>query len=319
MGKKDAVSIEMAWEIWTDCLKGNDENSIFKQITIMIWDTAIFRFVLESRQIQVRRNPDNPPLNASFHYFIDRNYFQAQSASIRRLADKSKYGLMGKKGIYSLYSLIDDIGTRRTDLTRDAFFELRHIPYDYAELQKKEKEFITQQITEDDSAFRIPSEFDWEVSAEAHIIFDRLCGVQAQNRMPQDTIPEKIFSRLKDRLDLCSNVTNYVDKYVAHSATPESRTVENVDSAKITLKHIWDAHRVIYEVAEFLSLVLFSTGNVPLAWKSPTLFDHWASPLLEAKDISRLESVYEKYGKETTQWQLEGVDNLWKWIEDQNL
>jgi hypothetical protein len=318
MGKKDVISIEKAWEIWNDCLKGNDENSIFKQITIMIWDTAIFRLILESRQIQVGRNPDNPPLNASFHSFIDRNYFQAQVAFIRRLADKSRYGLIGRKGIYSLYSLIDDISIRRTELTREVFFELRHISYDYTKLQQGEKEFIPQQAKENKSAFWIPPEFDWEVSAEAHVTFDRLCGIQARERTPQDIISEKVFSRLKDKLDLCSDISNYVDKYIAHSATPESRIIENVDSAKITLKQVWDAHQIIYEVAEFLSLVLFSTGNVPLAWKSPTLLKNWESPLLESEDISLLELVYKKYGEETTNWQLEGVNNLWNWIEGHN-
>lgn len=315
MENRDKVSLEEAWSIWSNCLRGDDENSIFQQIFVMIWDSAIFRFILESRQIQIERNPDSPSLNFSFHSFLDRNYFQAQSASIRRLADKSKYGLTGNKGIYSLYSLIDDISKRRTELTRESFFELRQIPYDYTNLQKGEKEFIAQQVKENKSGFRIPSEFDWEVSAEAHAAFDRLCGVQAQNRKPHDIISEKIFARLKDRLDLCSGITDFVDKYIAHSATPESRVAANVNSAKITLKHIWDAHQTIYEVAEFLSLVLFSAGNVPLAWKSPTLFDNWEAPLSEREDINRLEMVYKEYGEETTKWQLEGVNNLWKWIE----
>lgn len=315
MGSNRTVSIEKSWAIWSDCLRGNDENSVFRQISVMIWDAAIFRFVLESRQTQIEKKPDDPPLNVSFQSFLDRNYFQAQAAFIRRLADKSRYGLIGKKSIYSLYSLIDDISKRRTELTRETFFRLRQIPYDYSKLQQAEKEFIAQQLGENRSEFKIPPEFDWEVSADAHTTFDRLCSVQAQNRKPQDIISEKVFSRLKNRLDLCSDITNYVDKYVAHSATPESRTLENVDSVKITLKHIWDAHKIIYEVAEFLSLILFSEGHVPLAWKSPTLFDNWEAPLLESEDINRLELVYKEYGEETTKWQLEDVNNLWEWIE----
>lgn len=315
MGKHDVLSLEQSWAIWSDCLKGNDENSIFQQIFAMIWDTAIFRFVLESRQCQIAKNPSNPPLNVSFHSFLDRNYFQAQTAFIRRLADKSKYGLTGNKGIYSLYSLIDDMSKRRLDLTREAFFELRHIPYDYTEIQKREKEFLAQQLKESKSAFRIPPEFDWEVSAEAHATFDRLCGTLAQNRNSEDIIAEKVFSRLKDKLDMCREITNYVDKYVAHSATPESRSLENTDSTKITLKHIWDAHQTIYEVAEYLSGVLFSEGHVPLAWKSPNLFDNWDASLLESQDINRLEVVYDEFGEETKKWQLEGTENLWRWIE----
>lgn len=315
MGNNDTVPIKKAWEIWIHCLKGDDENSIFQQITLMIWDTVIFRFILESRQIQVKRNPDNPLINATLHSFLDRNYFQSQAASIRRLADKSRYGLMGAKGIYSLYSLIDDIDKRRTELTREAFFELRHIPYDYRELQKREREFISKQLKENSIAFRVPPEFDWEVSANAHAVFDRLCGIRAESRGHQDIISENIFSRLKDKLDTCNEITNYVDKYIAHAATPESRDLENVDSTKITLKHVWDAHQTIYEVAEFLSGVLFAEGHAPLAWKSPNTFDNWEVPLLDIQDIDRLEVVYEQFRKETNEWQSAGVENLWGWIE----
>ncbi len=315
MGNNNEVSLEKAWAIWSDCLRGEDENSIFQQISIMIWDTAIFRFVLESRQTQIEKNPDNPSLNPSLHGFIDRNYFQAQAASIRRLADKSKYGLTGKKGIYSLYSLIDNMGKRRSELTRETFFELRNIPYDYSIIQQREHEFIAQQVKQSNLAFRVPPEFAWEVSADAHTTFDRLCGTSHQNRKPQDVVAEKVFSRIKDRLDLCNDITNYVDKFVAHSATPESRATENTDSAKITLKHIWDAHQIIYEIAEFLSGMLFSESHAALGWKSPNLFDNWDAPLLESQDIDRLEVTYKQFGEETNKWQLEGVENLWKWIE----
>lgn len=315
MDNNNVMPLEKAWVIWSDCLRGEDENSIFQQISVMIWDTAIFRFVLESRQNQIEKNPDKPSLNLSLHAFIDRNYFQAQAASIRRLADKSRYGLTGKKGIYSLYSLIDDTSKRRSELTRETFFELRHIPYDYLIIQQREREFIAQQVKESNLAFRIPPEFDWEVSADAHITFDRLCGTSPQNRKYQDVVGEKVFSRLKARLDLCNDITNYVDKFVAHSATPESRAIENTDSTKITLKHIWDAHQIIYEIAEFLSGVLFSESHAPLAWKSPNLFDNWDAPLLESQDIDRLEVAYKQFGEETNKWSLEGVENLWKWIE----
>lgn len=315
MGNENVVSLEKAWAVWSDCLRGEDENSIFQQISIMLWDTAIFRFILESRQTQIEKDPDNPPLNLSLHRFIDRNYFQAQAASIRRLADKSKYGLTGKKGIYSLYSLIDDISKRSSELTRKSFFELRHIPYDYSIIQQREREFIVQQVKQKNLGFRIPPELDWEVSADAHAVFDRLSETSAQSRKPEDVIAEKIFSRLKDKLDSCKDITNYVDKFVAHSATPESRAVANIDSTKITLNHIWDAHQIIYEVSEFLSGVLFAEGHVPLALKSPNLFENWEIPLLENQEVDRLEVVYKQFQEQTNKWQLEGIENLWRWID----
>lgn len=308
------MPLDKVWVIWSDCLRGEDENSIFQQIFIMIWDATIFRFILESRYSQIKKNPENPLLNASFHSFLDRNFFQSQAAFIRRIADKSKYGLFGNKGIYSLYSLIDDINNRRDELTREVFFNLRQIPYDYSGLRQGARNLM-QQIKKERNGFFIPPEFDWEISAEVHRTFDRLCGVQPHKRQPQDIIEEKVFLRLKEKLDTCCEVNAYVDKYVAHSATPASREVDNVDSTRITLKHIWDAHQTIYEIAEFLSGVLFSEGHAPLAWKSPIFFENWDAPLVESQDIARLEDVYKQFEEETNRWQLEGIEALWKWIE----
>jgi hypothetical protein len=315
MNNSDEILLEKAWTIWRECLKSEDENSIFQQISVMIWDAAIFRFILEGRQIQIEKNPDNPSLNASFHSFLDRNFFQAQTASIRRLADKS-YALTNiKRGIYSLYSLIGDISKRRLELTRESLFKLRGIPYDYSQLQQREKEFMAQQVKGDKRGFRIPPEFNWEISAEAHVTFDRLSGTLAENRNPQDVIAEKVFARLKDKLDTCQEIIQYGTKYILHSATPESRALINIESSQITLKHIWNAHQVIYEVSEYLSGILYSESHSPLAWKSPNLFDNWDAPLLEHQDIERLEVIYKQYGEETDKWRLEGVEDLWKWIE----
>jgi len=75
------VSLEEAWAIWSECLKGNDENSVFRQITWMLWDAIMFRFVLESRQIQIEKNPTNPRLNGTLHNFLDRNF-----SNLRHLA-----------------------------------------------------------------------------------------------------------------------------------------------------------------------------------------------------------------------------------------
>jgi hypothetical protein len=79
MMKKDRLSLDQAWSNWFSCLNGNDTNSIFEQISLMIWDTAIFRLIVESRQIQIEKNPRAPQVNGSLHSFIDRNYFQTQA------------------------------------------------------------------------------------------------------------------------------------------------------------------------------------------------------------------------------------------------
>jgi len=315
MSHSNELPLEQTWHAWHDCLKGKDINSIFQQIYRMVWDAAIFRLVLENRKAILEEQPQNPPLNPYFHMFLDRCFFQAQAVSIRRLADKSKYGLRGKKGIYSLYSLIDDMKSRRLELTRTKFFQLRNLPYDYSGLREKERAYITEQFSKTSRGVWIPKEYDWGPAAEAHVTFDRVCGKNQQERSPNDIIDEKIFTRLIDRLDTCQIVISYVDKFIAHSATPESRSIESTEGVKVTLKHLWDAHQTLYEIAEYLSVTLYSESNVPLAIEPISLFDHWAVPALDGCDTARLSKAYNEYQKESDRWRLEGVEHLWEWIE----
>jgi hypothetical protein len=313
MVKEEKKPLDQAWKDWIECLKGDDINSIFRQITLMIWDSAIFRLIIESRQIQIDKNPNEPAINGELHSFINRNYFQSQVSIIRRLVDKS-YRLIGPKAVYSIYSLISDIYDRRNDLTREALFRTRNMSYDFAEIQHKEREFIRKQSIGKGFVLVSP-ELDSESIAETHQAFDRLSGKTQMDRQPNDVISERIFARLKGRLDDCRQITNYVDKFVAHSATPESRATQNDSEIKITLKQLWDAHRIIFEVAEFLSVIFFSESHMALAIENPSLFQYWSIPLLEEMDVSRIRNTFEEYRKETERWNQDGINNIWNWID----
>jgi hypothetical protein len=316
VAKMEKLSLEQSWNNWVDCIKGNDINSVFQQISLMIWDTAIFRLVIEGRQIQIEKNFDNPAINGSLHSFIDRNYLQSQVTFIRRLTDKY-YGLTGKKAVYSIYALINDIYSYRNELTREVFFKLRNLPYDYTEIRKREREYSSKQPLGTGSF--VPSEFDWESIAETHQTFDRLSGTSQNDRRSNDVIAERVFVRLREKLDACQEITNYVDKFVAHSATPESRAIQNVSTSEITFRHLWEAHHIIFEVAEFLSVILFSEGHMALAIENPNFFQYWETPLFETREISRLQDTFENYRKETEKWNLSGIEDTWQWIEPEKL
>jgi hypothetical protein len=313
MAKKENLPLQQAWNNWVECLKGEDTNSVFQQISTMIWDTSIFRLILEGRQIQIEKAPENPTINGSLHSFVDRNYFTSQSTYIRRLTD-DRYGLTGKRGVYSVSALVKDISDYRNELTRETFFRLRSMPYDYAEIQEKEREFLKAQVV--GKAFFIPSEYDWERIAETHQIFDRLSGCSYENRQLQDIISEKVFIRLQEKLAECKKIKDYVDKFVAHSATPESRFHQNVNASEITLKHLWNAHQIIFEVAEFLSVILLSEDHMALAIENPSFFQNWDTPIFEEPESNHLQDAFKKYREETKIWNVNGIENIWRFIEE---
>jgi hypothetical protein len=112
------------------------------------------------------------------------------------------------------------------------------------------------------------------------------------------------FSKLVEKLGSFKIVTRYVDKYIAHAATPGSRQADNVNEDTVTWKHLWDAHRGIYEIAEFLALILSGTDHAALVWKNPTMFEFW-------DEISQIELAWEKFQGETEEWRLNGINQIW--------
>lgn len=290
-------NLSESWKLWRECLLGDDSNTIFSQISNMVWDSAIFRLFLESRQNQIREHKGLPGLNVRLHRFIDWNFFVAQTTSIRRLLDR--HGLHGNKGVYSLRALLKDISNRRENLTRKAFLDLLGLPYEYS----RESNY--------------PDEFVWFDIGDTHQRFDRLSGKTPTNRTPIDLISDKVFDKLRNMLDSCNPIVKYVDKYIAHSATPESRIVDNANEIKITLDHIWVTHQTIFQVAAFLSGSLFSQDFSPLPWESPDMFETANIPVVETNRVSDFEKVWKKYRDGTELWRLNESEKLWKVIENE--
>lgn len=306
------IPIEIAWQKWIECLNGNDKNSILNQIREMVWYTAIYKVIFESRKEQVRRNPTEPKINNVLHQFIDENYWQTQCAFIRRQTDKS-YTLYGPKGIYSIQALFEDMKSHQGELTRRKYFELRNTSYYYEDLQKLELEFIRK--NSHGGFIQIPQEIDSRPIVEMHQIFDRLSGKDGLTRGTNDVVMERVFTRLVEKMDTCRGLAKYVDKFVAHSATPESRTVDNMGKSKLTLKHLWDAHKILYELADFLSLFLLFQTNMPLLLENPAFYDYWENPFFADLDTGNVRLVMDKYRNETEKWVSSGSNEIWRSIE----
>ncbi len=316
MAQEMRLPLDQAWKNWEACLNRNDPNSIFRQITTMIWDTGVYRIILAGRQLKVEKNPQSPELNDTLHFFIDRNYFHSQSLIIRRITD-DRYPLTGKMGVFSLKALLKDIESYKKELTRETFLELRNMPYDYKEIQSRELKYALSQPA--GTAFFIPPELDWESIEDAHSVFDRLANLSANNRNPEDQIDSNVFRRLHERLTLCTEISLYADKFIAHSSTPESRVSQNYDETTITVDKLWKAHRVIFNVALFLSETIFGIDRMALAIENPSLFMFWEKPLFENGEFDSIRDSFDKYRKETETWQSDGVEDIWRAIEENRL
>ena len=281
------------WEGW---LLGDDVNSVRNQIHDMIWDTAVFLSINKAREYAPKNKDGQPELNGTVHHFINRCFLQTQLIAIRRLCDKEKSA--GDRSVVSLYRLIRELENNIDILTRKNVLGVLGYPYDYA----NEENAILERINPLETA--LPEDYGKCVQSEGmHQNFDKLSEVTPDRRNPDDKIQPKIFEWLKNRLDECEkDICSYVNKFLAHAATPESRRKYNADDIKITLGHILDAHKIICEITGFtMNIFNHSLGGF-LPTPQFDQFEYFEKPCIAKNDLEKLYTFWNNYANETEEW-----------------
>jgi len=310
---KNNISLDQAWQSWNDCLLGEDVNSIFQQIVSMIWDTAIFRIIVELRKRRFESNPSKTQYYTLLAEFVDRNYFNAQVTSIRRLIERTS--LQGKYGVYSIGALIKDIKKYRSELTREKYFKLRGLPYDYESIKQIELEQEKNDLkNEGKNLFYFGKpEFDWENILHNHIIFDHLSMKNADERNPDDLISEQFINKLNEKLEECKKLEIFVNKFIAHSATVESR-LETLPDSSITFGQLWETQKTLYLLTNLLSISLFGTELIVLPLSLPPSLESLDEYVFGQED-SLIQKTFAEYQNETEKWRIEDTEKIWNWIQ----
>lgn len=264
----------------------------------MIWDAASFRVINEARRLAALDEEGKPKLPGLLHGLLNRTFFAAQAASIRRLTDPK--GKNPKKAVFSLTALIDDLRANADLLTREAMLDAEGLPCNYSEIQEKKAEFVAAQSSAGRRVIDIPPELNWQRYEERYKQLDRLCNVSAESRQRTDTISPEVFSKLSNKLNsACGSVQQYVNKYIAHAATRKSR--ESADPIPaLTLHRLWTAHSAICQVANFVGVYIL--GDNSIGSLANPIYDHLAhfdAPLVKKDQIYKLKDVWDKFDRET--------------------
>ncbi len=95
------------FEEWDNMLSGRDKHSILNQIRDMIFDSAVFQCINESRKYAAKDDKGNIKQNIMIHSFINESFFKTQLMSIRKLKDRDSDRVQKDKQytVYSLYNL----------------------------------------------------------------------------------------------------------------------------------------------------------------------------------------------------------------------
>ena len=297
---------------WENMLTGKDIHSIRNQICDMIWDCAFFRCINESRRYTAKDNKGNIKRNEPLHSFINQSFFKTQLLSIRRLIDKDYCSIERDKQytVYSLYNLIKDIKKNNALLTRKNILAVHNLPYDY----EKAMEYLRQntpKIKKGNAQVQtyIGKNIDEvEFSKDIHRRIDSITGITAAKRSPDDLVPDNILKQFDDKLASIEELCRYVDKFIAHASTPESRRAIP-DEIKEALGKILNAHKIICETASFIgnNLLFCGFGDfLPISqygqFDQFDLFEYLDVPICSKETIEKLRQVWEEYRKKTEQW-----------------
>jgi len=302
---------------WIECLRGDDPNSINNQVTNMIWDAGAYRMVNEARSHAERNEQGDLKQNGMVHCLLDKCFFESQMAAVRRQMDT--YGLTGERGTYSLNDLLDDMIRNMSLLTRGNYFTAEKRKWDTKLVREMRERWRLERVGK--GAVEVPEECDFVLDEERHQIMDMLCDVPPDQRSAEDTVREEVLQNLKSRLNKeCDLIKKQVNQYLAHCATPESRRRPGQEEAKATIGHMWEAHKVICEVMNFVSIYLL-TGNVAYQFLPISPFDplkYFDEPLIPSVSMPEIREAWKNYRSEIESWEGYGPDELLREIGTQS-
>jgi len=287
---------------WKNCLIGDDRNSVQNQLIQITWDFAIFNSINEALKLSPKAPEGGVKQNGMIHDFIARAFFELTLSRVRRVVDK--YPLDGKKGVFSLGGLVADLKDSRLELTRERVFAQEGRPLDYRIIRDEHDQFVRWAISRGDQGSGIPIHLDWQVHEDRHRQWDELAGITDGTRNTQDLIHDSIFAFLLEKLETSTaNIKTYVNKFIAHNATPLSRKHVGADEIVVTLKDLYTSVRTICEVASFISIYILGAHQIsPLPIAQYEKFKYLDKPLVTPNDIIKLEAAWRSFESESHQW-----------------
>jgi hypothetical protein len=293
------------WEEW---LNGSDASSIRNQIHSMIWDSAVFQSINECRRYAPKNEQGEIQLNGMVHRFINKCFFETQALAIRRFLDK-------RGDVISLRRLINDIEKHSHLLTRESILAAHDYLYDYEQEKARLSDEAFKNRPPDKKCVVMGQDYAKCCLAEGiHQYIDALAGIGCSDRSPKDFIRPQIFEWLKQRLSDCEEIATFVNKFLAHSATPESKNYLKPEELDVTLGQILNAHKIICQTTIFIGGRMGIGSGFPdvLAIPQDDQFVHFDKAWASKETIEKLYEFWREYGVQTRDW------HNWDWENEFN-
>jgi len=232
---------------WLAWLSDEPVNSIWAQISGMLWNYAAFRTANEARRIAQMSGKPSAAQNGLVGQLLDDGFVATQALAIRRLQEPASKD--DAKQIISLKRLLQDVAAHRAIVTREAYVCFDGAPYD-----------PTVKRTYDTGVgWRALDKYD--LSSDAHRTFDVLSGKNAANRDRTDLIAPAYMGNLFRRFEdpAVREVSDFATKFIAHSADEASRATSSIGG--LSFAKLDACHKAVYEVAFKITAYIVNDGD----------------------------------------------------------
>jgi len=281
-------------EEWIKSLSAGDpKTSIMPELVQLAFRSALIRIIATGIESSPKNEMGESMLNGLIWNTLTSQLAQAQALAIRRLVDTGK-------DVFSLYRLVNDVKAHAHLITRKNVLAADGFDSDLDEIKRKCAEFRAKQPN--GVAFSVPDDINYNRAKERNELFDKVSVVAEADRSPDDTISVKLLENLLDELSKCENVKTFVNKYLAHSSTPENRRHLDPSQLVLTYGQLRDAEKLICQIAHFLQGLLASSTTIILPYFTGDPYLYIDQPLVNTTDIDKLKDAWSEYEKETKSW-----------------
>ncbi|MBN8742552.1 MAG: hypothetical protein J0H86_23825 [Xanthomonadaceae bacterium] len=284
-------------ERWRAAFSG-DEQSVVRALVSFAWNHAAFQSVVKAVELLPESPDGGKPFNWMLLELLKNTYWGSTVLAIRRLVDAES--LIGKRGVMSLRSILNDVRASRAVLTRRVYVEdIAGLAYDAEEVARKGDAFFLRHAER--KAVWIPRALQPEPIRQRHDQFDFLSGVPSERRSPDDTIQDWVFDKLEARLAQVQKISDHANIYFAHAATAESR--EGRGLTQWGSEDATAAFELLVQTAELMGrwFLYEGVGDV-LPAPNGDQFVHMDSPLLPGRDTRPLNERWQAFAERTRAW-----------------
>lgn len=289
---------------WLYILNGDPDHAIWKQISTMLWNDAIFRMVNESRRLSALADYKSSARNWSIASFMDQGFVAVQTLSIRRLMDKA--ALKPERQVVSLRRILDDIKAHRELITRENYVSYDGLPYDP---EPGERAFMKSLADKGDGVsvqwLPISGPQAWSFSHSTHEQFDRLSGVAPDKRSWNDLIANEVFDKIEAMLSESGwqDIAEFGNKFIAHAADAHSRSTLLDGQSGFSLDKLARCHQGICRAAAAIyGPLLWEGGTGLLPVPQFDQFDGLEAGWLMPEDIKGLSEFWGAHVRNVESW-----------------